>query len=215
MALHLCMGLTTVPAIDDVGNSHVAVMAGKDKKSVGNEKLARQVFDHTYQMVFGTQGSTLHYAVNLIGIYKTEGTIWYKGEKSKFVESRYTAWNDGVTYYKLDRKHDTVEMYRANSDEKDKYASKFKFDPENFSYSIAESGDNYVITLKAKKSIKGIREVKAVINKRSRAPESLRIKLAFFWTTVKISQFKSGGIDDKVFVFPKNQYRHCKMIDKR
>ncbi len=209
------MGLTTVPAIDDVGNSHVAVMAGKDKKSVGNEKLARQVFDHTYQMVFGTQGSTLHYAVNLIGIYKTEGTIWYKGEKSKFVESRYMAWNDGVTYYKLDRKHDTVEMYRANSDEKDKYASKFKFDLENFSYSIAESGDSYVITLKAKKSIKGIREVKAVINKRSRAPESLRIKLAFFWTTVKISQFKSGGIDDNVFVFPKNQYRHCKMIDKR
>lgn len=184
-------------------------------KKLTNEQWAKEVFDHTYQMVFGSQGSTLHYAVNLIGIYKTEGTIWYKGNKSKFVESRYMAWNDGTNYYRHDRKHGTVEIYSANSDQKDKYASKFKFDPDNFCYSLAESGDNYVITLKAKKSLKGIREVKALINKQTRAPKSLRIKLAFFWTTVKISNFKSGGIDDKVFVFPQSQYKNCKMIDKR
>ena len=184
-------------------------------KKLTNEQLARQVFDHTYQMVFGAQGSTLHYAVNIIGIYKTEGTIWYKGAKSKFVESRYTAWNDGVDYYRYDKKHSMVEIYRANSDEKDKYASKFKFDPEDFNYSLAEKDGNYVISLKAKKSLKGIREVKALIDKKSRIPVSLRIKVAFFWTTVKISQFTSGDIPDNIFVFPKSQFKGCKVVDKR
>lgn len=184
-------------------------------KKLTNEQWARQVFDHTYQMVFGPQGSTLHYSVNLIGIYKTEGTIWYKGAKSKFVESRYTAWNDGVDYYRHDKKHGTVEIYRANSDEKDKYASKFKFDPEEFHYSLEEKDGNYVITLKAKKSLKGIREVKALVDKKSRVPVSIRIKLAFFWTTVKISHFKSGDIPDNIFVFPKNQMKGYKIIDKR
>lgn len=184
-------------------------------KKLTNEQLARQVFDHTYQMVFGTQGSTLRYSVNIIGIYKTEGTIWYKGAKSKFVEPRYTAWNDGIDYYRHDKKHGVVEIYRANSDEKDKYASKFKFNPEDFNYSLIEKDGNYVISLKAKKSMKGIREVKALIDKKSRAPVSLRIKVAFFWTTVKISHFKSGDINDNVFVFPKSQFKDCKIIDKR
>lgn len=184
-------------------------------KKLTNEQLARQVFDHTYQMVFGNQGSTLHYSVNIIGIYKTEGTIWYKGAKSKFVEPRYTAWNDGIDYYRHDKKHGLVEVFRANSDEKDKYASKFKFNPEDFNYSLSEKDGNYVISLKAKKSMKGIREVKALIDKKSRAPISLRIKVAFFWTTVKITNFKSGGINDNVFVFPKSQFKDCKMIDNR
>lgn len=43
----------------------------------------------------------------------------------------------------------------------------------------------------------------------------MRIKVAFFWTTVKVSNFKSGGISDDIFVFPRDQYQDWKMIDKR
>jgi hypothetical protein len=53
-----------------------------------NEKQARSIFDRTYQMVFGPQGSTLSYSVNIIGIFKTNGTIWYKGTKSKFTDEK-------------------------------------------------------------------------------------------------------------------------------
>ena len=113
-----------------------------------NARQARQIFDRTYQMVFGAQGSTLHYAVNLIGIYKTEGTIWYKGKKSKFVDEKYNAFSDGFTYYLVERKKKTVTIYDANSDKRDKYATKFKFEPENFLYSIADSDEGFIITLK-------------------------------------------------------------------
>ena len=41
-----------------------------------NARQARRIFNNTYQQVFGEQGATLHYDVNIIGIYKTNGTIW-------------------------------------------------------------------------------------------------------------------------------------------
>ena len=39
---------------------------------------ARRTFEKAYNLVFGPQGCSLHYDVNLVGVYKTEGTIWYK-----------------------------------------------------------------------------------------------------------------------------------------
>ena len=180
-----------------------------------NARQARQIFDRTYQMVFGAQGSTLHYAVNIIGIYKTEGTIWYKGKKSKFVDEKYNAFSDGVTYYLVERKKKTVSIYDANSDKRDKYATKFKFEPENFLYSIADSDEGFIITLKAKKGVKGIKEIHALIDKKTRYPLSLRIKLGIFSTTVKISNFKSGNISDDLFVFPRQKYQGYQIIDKR
>ena len=62
-----------------------------------NARQARRIFNQAYQQVFGEQGATLRYDVNIIGIYKTYGTIWYKGKKSKFVDAKMNSWNDGVT----------------------------------------------------------------------------------------------------------------------
>ena len=97
-----------------------------------NARQARRMFMEAYNMVYGPQGSQLHYAVNIIGIYKTEGTIWTKQKKSKFIDERYIAWNDDITYYRLERKKKTITMYSAHSDERDKSATKFKFQPENY-----------------------------------------------------------------------------------
>ena len=45
-----------------------------------NSRQARRIFDYAYNQVFGPEGATLHYDVNIIGIYKTNGTIWFKGK---------------------------------------------------------------------------------------------------------------------------------------
>ena len=66
-----------------------------------NARQARRIFNSAYQQVFGEQGATLHYDVNIIGIYKTNGTIWYKGKKSKFVDEKMNSWNDGTTVYTI------------------------------------------------------------------------------------------------------------------
>ncbi|MBQ8066166.1 MAG: hypothetical protein IJ200_11005 [Prevotella sp.] len=184
-------------------------------KETPNAQQARRMFMDTYNMVYGPQGSQLHYAVNIIGIYKTEGTIWTKQKKSKFKDEKYIAWNDDVTYYRYERKKNTVTVYDAHSDERDKYATKFKFSPDNYTYSIKDSQEGYYITLRAKKGVKGIKEARCLLDKKTRYPVSVRIKVGIFHTTIRISNFKVGGISDDLFKFPQEQYRGSKFIDKR
>ena len=65
-------------------------------QETANEKQARRIFNQAYNQVFGDQGASLHYDVNIVGIYKTKGDITFKGKKQKFVDERVNTWNDGV-----------------------------------------------------------------------------------------------------------------------
>ena len=180
-----------------------------------NARQARRIFNQAYQQVFGEQGATLRYDVNIIGVYKTYGTIWYKGKKSKFVDAKMNSWNDGVTVYTIKKKKKEVEIHSAKNNKSDKYSSKFKVEPENFEYSIANHEKGLMITLKAKKGAKGIKEIHALVKRQTYEPISLRIKIAFIWTTIAISDFKSGGITDEMLRFPAEKYKDYKFIDKR
>ena len=87
-----------------------------------NARQARRIFNTAYQQVFGDEGASLHYDVNIIGIYKTNGTIWYKGKKSKFVDEKMDSWNDGTTVYtiKKKKKKKEVEIHSAKNNKSDK-----------------------------------------------------------------------------------------------
>ena len=185
------------------------------EKMTPNEQQARRIFDEAYRMVYGPKGSQLDYAVNIIGISKTKGTIWTMGKMSKFADEKYIAWNDNVTYYRYERKKNTVTIYDAHDDERDKYATKFKFYPENYRYHIKDDKKGLLITLKLKDGAKGIKEIRALLDKHTHYPLSVRIKFGIFHVTIKISQFKVGGISEQMFKFPKEQYKECKYIDKR
>ncbi len=186
------------------------------KQKITNEQQARQIFDKAYNQVFGPQGATLHYDVDIIGIYKTHGTIWYKGKKQRFSDERVDTWNDGVTAFMAYRKRRVVEVHDAMSDKKDKYSGKFKFSLDDFSYRVEKHGNNLLLTLKQKKGAKGtIKEVKATVTQGTYHPISLKIKVAFIWAKIKISNFKSGGIDDNMFIFPREKYKGWEFDDKR
>ena len=178
---------------------------------------ARKTFDKVYNMVFGPQGSTLRYDVNIIGLYKTHGTIWYKGKKQRFSDERVNTWNDGTTAYMVFRKKKTVEIHEANSDKKDKYSGKFKFSLDDFDYSMKKEGTDLLFILKQHKKAKGtIKEVRALVDAKTLAPKFVKLKVALFWAKIKISNFKSGGISDDMFVFPAKNYKEgYKWVDKR
>ena len=180
-----------------------------------NSRQARRIFNSAYQQVFGEQGATLHYDVNITGIYKTRGTIWYKGKKSKFDEARMTSWNDGRTVYTFKKKKGEVEIHNAKNNKSDKYSQKFKFEPENYTYSIAEADEGLVVTLKLIKGRKGMKEIHALLARKTYHPISVRIKIAFIWTTIKISNFQSGDITDEMLRFPKEQFKDYNFVDKR
>ena len=193
------------------------VLAAGAQDDSPNARQARRIFDKAYNQVFGPQGSSLTYDVNIVHIYKTHGSICFKGKKQRFTDERVDTWNDGITAYMVYRKKKTIEIHQANSDKKDKYSGKFKFSLDDYTYHIAEDPDGLLLTLKQKKKAKGsIKEVKAVVDRKTLAPKTLKIKVAFFWTTVNVSNFKSGGITDDMFVFPRHKYgSDYKYVDKR
>jgi hypothetical protein len=186
-------------------------------QETANEHQARRIFNTAYQQVFGEQGASLRYDVNITGLYKTWGTIWYKGKKSKFTDAKMDSWNDGKTVYtiKKKKKNQEVEIHDSKNNKSDKYSGKFKFNPDNFTYSVANDPDGLMVTLKAKKGAKGIKEVQALLERKTYYPIRLRIKIAFIWTTIKISNFQSGGITDEMLRFPVEKYQNYKFIDKR
>ena len=194
----------------------LTVLCSVHAEETPNSRQARRIFNQAYQQVFGEQGATLHYDVNITGLYKTSGTIWYKGRKSKFEDAKMKSWNDGqVVYIIKKRKKKEVEIHDAKNNKSDKYSSKFKFEPENFDYSVSEDPEGLMLTLKAKKGKKGIKEVRALVERKTYNPISVRVKISFIWTTIKISDFKSGDITDAVLRFPREDYRGYKYVDKR
>lgn len=180
-----------------------------------NAQQARHMFMTAYNRVFGEHGASLHYKVNIANLYKTEGTIWYKGKKSKFLSKNSNGWNDGVTSYVTKEKRKIVEINYAKSKKKDKYEEKFKFEPDNYTYSIANDPEGYIITVKAKKGVDGVKEARVTLDRQTRDPKFVRIKVAFLWAKIYITNFKSGNISDDVFVFPRNKYSDFNFVDKR
>ena len=193
----------------------LTVLCSVHAEETPNSRQARRIFNQAYQQVFGEQGATLHYDVNITGIYKTNGTIWYKGKKSKFQDSKMRSWNDGRLVLTVKKKKKEVEVHSAKNNKSDKYSQKFKFEPDNYDYSVAEDPEGLMLTLKAKKGKKGMKEIYALVERQTYHPIRLRIKVAFIWTTIKISDFKSGGITDEMLRFPKEQFKDYKYVDKR
>lgn len=191
-------------------------MQATAQENTPNARQARHIMETAYERVFGKEGSTFSYDVNIVGIYKTRGTITIKEKMQHFSDARADGWNDGKTVYMAYRKKKTVEIHDSNSNKKDKHSGKFKFSLDDFTYSVAKHSEGLMLTLKQKKGAKGtIKEVHALVANSTYAPIRLRIKVAFIWTTIRISNFKAGNINNKTFVFPRERYKGWKFVDKR
>lgn len=189
---------------------------GVSANDTTNSKEAQALFTKVYNMVYGEQGSMLTYDVNIIGIYKTKGTIYQKGKKFHYQEERHSSWQDGVTAYLVDNKKKAVNVYGYDDEAKDSYLSKFKFKAEDYIFSYKTEGDYYLITAKVKNSsFFGIKELVAKVLKKNLHPSSLSIKLGFMRTTVKITNFKSGNINDSLFIFPRSKFNGYTFTDHR
>ena len=108
-----------------------------------------------------------------------------------------------------------MEIYKGDDPKQSRFGDDFKFEPENYTYHIANDPKGYLLTLNVKKGKKGMKEIRALLDKKTREPLQLRIKVAFIWANVDISNFKAGGITDATFAFPHSQYKDYEMVDKR
>ena len=184
--------------------------------AAGSQGDARALFDRVYGMVFGSKGCRFDYRLSLIGIYKAEGSVVYKAKKIQYEEKRFASWNDGVVAYDVDKSERKVKISAADDLSKDKYMGKFTYDIDDFVFSYRVVGDTYEIVGKLKNAkFFGIRSLTAIVDRKTLYPQRLKVKVAILTASVYIYNFRPGGVDDGVFVFPSERFKGYAFEDRR
>ena len=181
-----------------------------------NSRQAKRVFNTAWNHIYGKKGVRFHYKIDILHLYKEEGTSWNKGDKAKSEYKDSKMWNDGNVKYILREKKDIVEIHDPKVNKKNDKLQMFKFDPDSYNYSIAKDPEGLQVTLEAKPGAKvKMKKIIALLTPGNYYPKKLRIKVSIFWATITFSDFQAGNIDDRIFIFPKEKYPNYKIIDER
>ena len=181
-----------------------------------NARQAKRVFNTAWNHIYGKEGVRFHYKIDILHLYKEEGTSWNKGDKAKSEYKGSKMWNNGDVKYILREKKGIVEIHDPKVNKKDQKLQMFKFEPDSYNYSIAKDPEGLLVTLEAKPGAKvKMKKIVALLNQGNYYPKKLRIKVSIFWATITFSDFKAGNIDDNIFVFPKEMYKDYEYKDLR
>ncbi|MGI6232239.1 MAG: hypothetical protein ACOYJF_05235 [Prevotella sp.] len=180
-----------------------------------NEQQAKKMLMQAYNKVFGAQGCFLRYDAHLSFFFHSKGWASMKKGKYAYDDTKTHGWCDGKNYYYLDRKKKEVQILNGHSAKNGSVMDKFTFHPDDYSYRWASTKEGYVITIKAKKNVSGVKTAKVLLDRKTQNPLRISVRIAFLWAKVDISQFRQGNINDSIFYFPRNKYKDYKIVDKR
>lgn len=185
-------------------------------QETANARQAKRVFNTAWNHIYGKEGVRFHYKIDILHLYKEEGTSWNKGDKAKSEYKDSKMWNNGAVKYILREKKGIVEIHDPKVNKKNDKLQMFKFEPDSYNYSIAKDPDGLQVTLEAKPGAKvKMKKIIALLTPGNYYPKKLRIKVSIFWATISFSDFQAGNIDDSVFEFPKEKYSNYKIVDER
>ena len=185
-------------------------------QETANSRQAKRVFNTAWNHIYGKEGVRFHYKIDILHLYKEEGTSWNKGDKAKSEYKDSKMWNNGDVKYILREKKGIVEIHDPKVNKKNDKLQMFKFEPDSYNYSIAKNLDGLLVTLEAKPGAKvKMKKIIALLTPGNYYPKKLRIKVSIFWATISFSDFQAGNIDDSVFEFPKEKYSNYKIVDER
>ena len=215
----LCTLLPPAAVADRTANTTTAA-ADKSAKTVAltpNEKQARAIFDKAFDKLFGPEGCSLDYNLNVIGIFKNKGSIWKKGMKIKYMDDKREGWMNNQTVYLVDKKNKEVDIYSSTPPKNQKKSHEFSFNQNDYKYSISNhSATEYALNLSLKKGADGtIKRIKAIVNKRTFTPSTVKVKVSFVWATLNISNYRQGIADENIFIYPAQKYSGYKITDHR
>ena len=181
-----------------------------------NARQAKRIFTTAWNHIYGSKGVRFHYKINILGLYKEEGTSWNKGDMSRSEHKNSIHYSDGKLKHIVRTNKKIVELHDPRVNKADEKLQMFKFEPDSYNYSIAKDPDGLLVTLDAKPDAKvKMKKIIALLSEGKYYPKKLRIKVSIFWCTITFSNFQAGNIDDRIFVYPKEKYSNYKVIDKR
>ena len=181
-----------------------------------NSRQAKRVFITAWNHIFGPDGVTFHYKIDILHLYKEEGTSWNKGDMARSEYKGSKMWNDGTVKHIVREKKGYVEIHDPKVNKADEKLQMFKFEPDSYEYYIAKDPEGLKVTLLAKPGVKvKMKKIIALLEPNTYYPKRLRIKVSIFWCTITFSNFQAGNISDDVFVFPKEKYKNYQFKDLR
>jgi outer membrane lipoprotein-sorting protein len=182
-----------------------------------NARQAKRVFSTAWNHIYNSaEGVRFHYKINILGLYKEEGTSWNKGDLSRSEHKNSIHYSDGKLKHIVRTNKKIVELHDPRVNKADEKLQMFKFDSDSYNYSIAKDPEGLLVTLVAKpKTNVKMKRIEALLTSGNYYPKRLRIKVSIFWATITFTDFQTGDIDDGVFVFPKEKYKDYKVVDLR
>ena len=181
-----------------------------------NARQAKRVFNTAWNQIYGEKGVTFHYKINILHLYKEEGTSWNKGDLARSEHKNTLLFSDGNLKHIVRTNKKVVELHDPKVNKADEKLQMFKFEPDSYNYSIAKEGDDLLVTLVAKpKTNVKMKKIEALLTQGNYYPKRLRIKVSIFWATITFSNFKAGDIEDSVFIYPEEKYKDYKVVDLR
>ena len=181
-----------------------------------NARQAKRVFNTAWNHIFGQEGVRFHYKIDILHLYKEEGTSWNKGDKSRSEHKNTIVLSDGELKHIIRTNKKVVELHDPKVNKADEKLQMFKFEPERYTNSIAKEGNNLLVTLVAKpKANVKMKKIEALLTQGNYYPIKLRIKVSIFWCNIFFSDFQAGNIDESVFVYHEEKYKDYKVVDLR
>jgi hypothetical protein len=181
-----------------------------------NARQARRVFTTAWNHIYGPEGVTFSYKINILGLYKEEGTSWNKDGKSRSEHKNTIVIDNGTLKHIVRPNKKIIELHDPKVNKADEKLQMFKFDPDSYYYSIAKDPEGLLVTLEAKPEANvKMKKVIALLTPGTYYPKRLRIKVSIFWANITFTNFQTGNIDDDFFAFHKEKYKDYKVVDLR
>lgn len=198
-----------------LGSGNALAQRMTPAQKAANAKRAKELFESTYQKVYGAEGSRLTYSVNIIGVFKAMGTIYYKNGKERYDEKKLVVWNNGKKYVRLNRSKERIEIFDSNDPERNSHSGAMSLNPNNYDYELEIEDGEYKIDLDAKKNVDGIKHLLLALDVKTQVPKYLKVRWGIFTIKVQLSNIKFGDINDAIFEFPAEKYKGMETIDHR
>ncbi len=180
-----------------------------------NESQAKAILDKVAQVVGNKTGASANFTMSGNSV-NTSGTITIKGNMFNAQTSQATMWYDGKTQWTYMKSSNEVNV-STPSDTQQQAMNPYKFIniyKNGYKMDMKTLSSGWEIHLTATDSKNSIKEMYITVNK-SYQPTLVKLLRSSSWTTITISNFKTGSFDDSYFRFNSKDFPSAEVIDLR
>lgn len=183
--------------------------------SAQNAAQARKILDKTASVISRKNGASANFSIS--GKYgNTSGTIAIKGNKFNARTPQAIVWFDGKTQWTYMKKSQEVNVSNPTEAQQQsmnpyKFINIYK---NGFKLSVKNVSGGWQIHLYATNQKRTIKEMYVTIGK-NYYPQIIKMRQSNGWTTIKVSGFKAGSLNDAMFRFNAKEFPSAEIIDLR